>query len=161
MPNTVLKKADIDAEEGLLKAHFLNADAQRRNKSLGDMTGLTGFGIHLIEVPPGKSSTEFHMHYYEDECTYILSGSGKVVLGKEEVDIAPGDFIGYPKGGEAHTMINTGEEMLVCLVVGDRLNHDVGDYPNKNKRIYRNAGRPWDLVDIPSIENPSGGAKAK
>ena len=161
MDSLVLKKADIDAEEGLSKSHFLNKDAQRVNKSLGDMTGLTGFGIHLIEVPAGKESTEFHMHYFEDECTYVLAGTGKVIIGKNEYDIAEGDFIGYPKGGEAHTMINTGTDMLKCLVVGERLAHDVGDYPNKGKRIYRNAGMPWNLVDLVNIENPVGGAKTK
>ena len=161
MTSTVLKKATIDAEAGLLKSHFINTDAQRINKSLGDMVGLTGFGFHLIEVPPGKESTEFHMHYYEDECTYVLAGSGKVIIGENEYDIAEGDFIGYPKGGEAHTMINTGTDVLKCLVVGERLPHDVGDYPNKGKRIYRNAGQPWDLVDIEKIEHPVAGAKTK
>jgi uncharacterized cupin superfamily protein len=161
MSSTILKKAAIDAEEGLFKSHFLNDNAQRTNKSLGDMTGITGFGIHLIEVPPGKESTEYHMHYFEDECTYILAGAGKVIIGDSEHDIAEGDFIGYPKGGEAHTMINTGDNVLKCLVVGERLAHDVGDYPNKGKRIYRNAGMPWNLVDIESIDTPVAGAKSK
>jgi len=161
MSQQILKKTDIEAEEGLEKSHFLNKDAQRVNKSLGDLTGLTGFGIHLIEVPVGKESTEYHMHYFEDECTYVLSGTGTVLIGELEHAISEGDFIAYPKGGEAHTMINTGSEVLRCLVVGERLAHDVGDYPNKGKRIYRNQGLPWDLVDIAAIDKPVAGAKTK
>lgn len=161
MTKCILTKADIEAEEGLSKSHFLNEDALRVNKSLGDLTGITGFGIHLIEVPLGKESTEYHMHYYEDECTYILSGTATVVIGDVRTEVAAGDFIAYPKGGEAHTMINTGEEVLRCLVVGERLAHDIGDYPNKGKRIYRNQGMPWNLVDIDSIDTPKGGAKTK
>jgi len=145
--------------EGVDKAHFLNPEAQRNNKSLGDMTGLTGIGFHIIEVPPGKLSTEFHVHHHEDECAYVLSGRGTVFIGSEQHDIAEGDFIGYRKAGEAHTMINSGDEPLRCIVVGQRLAHDVGDYPNKAKRIYRNQGLRWDLVDHASIENPSGGRK--
>lgn len=161
MSKNILKKADIEAEEGLSKSHFLNKDAQRVNKSLGDLTGLTGFGIHLIEVPPGKESTEYHMHYFEDECTYVLSGTGTVIIGDVETQVSAGDFIAYPKGGEAHTMINSGEDVLRCLVVGERLAHDVGDYPNKGKRIFRNQGMPWNLVDLDSIDIPTGGAKTK
>jgi uncharacterized cupin superfamily protein len=125
------------------------------------MAGLTGFGIHLIEVQPGMESTEYHMHYYEDECTYVLSGTGKVTIGKQDFDIAPGDFVAYPKGGEAHTMINTGSDVLKCLVVGERLAHDVGDYPNQKKRIFRNRGQAWNLVDISDISEPVAGLKIK
>lgn len=161
MTDNILKKADIDAAEGLSKTHFLNPDAHRINKSLGDMTGLTGFGIHLIEVPPSYESTEYHKHYHEDECTYVLEGNGKVVIGEEEHTIAAGDFIAYPKGGDAHTMINTGNTVLKCLVVGERLAHDVGDYPRQGKRIYRQAGLPWNLVNLADVEEPVGGAKIK
>ncbi len=49
----LMTAADIEAMEGLSKAHFLNAGAKRINKSLGDETGLTGLGIHIIEVAPG------------------------------------------------------------------------------------------------------------
>ncbi|GGE47452.1 cupin domain-containing protein [Actibacterium pelagium] len=155
----VLKRTEIDAAEGLSKTHFLNSNARRINKSLGDMVGLTGIGVHIIEVPPGCESTEYHRHYHEDECTYVLSGTGEVILDGQTVVIGPGDFIGYPKGGPAHTMKNTGTEVLRCLVVGERLAQDVADYPNKGKRIYRNAGMPWDLVDLDQIDNPVAGAK--
>lgn len=155
----VLKRAEIDAMPGLNKTHFLNDNARRVNKSLGDETGLTGLGFHIIDVPPGCESTEFHVHYHEDECTYVLAGTGTVVIGDARHAIGPGDFIGYRKGGLPHTMENTGTEVLRCIVVGQRLAHDVGDYPNQGKRIFRNAGLPWDLVDLDAIENPNAGAK--
>ena len=155
----VLKACDIAKLPGTEKSHFLNDKAQRNNKSLGDLTGLTGLGFHVIEVAPGVESTEYHMHYYEDECTYVLSGQGIVTIGDEETEIGPGDFIGYRAGGLAHTMKATGHENLVCIVVGQRLAHDVGDYPRREKRIYRQAGLPWNLVDLKSISEPNGGKK--
>jgi uncharacterized cupin superfamily protein len=159
MSKYVVKKSEIAAMEGLFKQHFLNAGAQRNNKSLGDLTGITGFGFHLVEVPPGKESTEYHVHHYEDECTYVLSGTGKVIIGDQETEIGEGDFIGYRAGGKAHTMINTGETVLKCIVVGQRLRHDVGDYPKLQKRIYRNEGQAWDLVDLKNVSHPDGGKK--
>ena len=63
----ILTAEAIDAMEGTEKVHFLNPNGRRTNKSLGDATGLKGFGIHLIEVPVGADSTEYHVHHQEDE----------------------------------------------------------------------------------------------
>ena len=51
---------------------------------------------------------------------------------------------------------NTGTEPLRCLVIGQRLPHDVGDYPDKGKRIFRNESLPWQLADHDSIETLGG-----
>lgn len=61
--------------------------------------------------------------------------------------------------GDAHKLTNTGTTTLKCIVVGQRLDHDVGDYPEKRKRIFRNRNQPWNLVDFDHIENPQGGNK--
>jgi len=156
----LLKAADIAAEPGLAKTHFLNPNAKRVNKSLGDFTGLTGFGFHIIEVEPGCDTTEYHVHHFEDECVYVLEGQATARIGEDEHAIGPGDFIGYRKGGLAHSIRNTGETLFRCIVVGERLAHDVGDYPEKGKRIYRNAGQPWELVDHDQITSPNAGAKS-
>jgi len=37
-------------------------------------------------------------------------------------------------------MKNTGETPLDCIVVGQRLSHDVVEYPDKGRRLYRNPG---------------------
>ena len=147
---------DIEAMQGLAKTHFQNPNARRINKSLGDLTGLTGLGIHLIEVEPGHETTESHVHYFEDEAIYVLEGTATAEIGDDEAAIGPGDFIGYRKGGLAHTIRKT----LRLLVMGQRLDHDVADYPRKGQRLYRNAGQPWDLVDIEGIRNPVAGAKS-
>ena len=152
----VIKSAEIQSMEGLQKTHFLNPNARRINKSLGDATGLTGLGFHVIEVAPGHETTEHHCHHYEDECVFVLAGTGTAYIGDEEYAIGAGDFIGYRKGGLAHSIKNTGTEVLRCIVVGERLAHDVADYTRLGKRIYRNAGMAWDLVDHGRIEEVSG-----
>lgn len=159
MDTYILTARDIAALPGLDKVHFLNPNAKRNNKSLGDLTGLTGLGFHLIEVPPGCESTEYHVHGYEDECTYILEGEATVTIGDESTVVGPGAFIGYRAGGLAHTMRNTGSVTLKCLVAGERRAADTADYPNLNKRLYRNPGRAWDLVDIEHVSHPDAGKK--
>ncbi|WP_299646899.1 cupin domain-containing protein [uncultured Jannaschia sp.] len=149
----------IAAMAGLAKTHFLNGRARRVNKSLGDATGLKGIGVHLVEIAPGDLSTEHHVHHFEDECVYVLEGRGTAHVGEATTEIGPGDFLGHPKGGLAHSIENTGTDPLRCLVIGERRAHDVGDYPRLGKRVYRNAGLPWNLVDLADVETPEAGAK--
>ena len=155
----ILKAREISELDGLHKVHFINPEAERINKSLGDHTGLTGLGFHMIEVPPGKASTEYHKHFFEDECAYVLQGSGQTEIGEECFDISAGDFIAYPKDGPAHRIINTSEDPLICIVVGERLDHDVGDYPRMGKRIYRNKGMAWDVAELDGLDHPDAGQK--
>lgn len=146
-----LSASDIEALEAVHKVHFLNERAVRTNRSLGDAVGLKSLGIHLISVEPGHYSTEYHAHYYEEECIYVLSGHGVATIGGERHAIGPGDFIGCPANGVPHGMFNDGEASLVCLVIGQRLAQDVADYPDQQKRLYRNSGE-WNLVDFAAIE---------
>lgn len=159
MDKYIIKKTEIESLEGIEKQHYLNPNAQRINKSLGDLTGITGFGFHIIEVPPEKESTEYHVHKFEDECVYILSGIAEVVIGEDSYRVSEGDFIGYRSGGLAHTMKNIGNTLLRCIVVGERLDHDVADYPRLNKRLYRNVGQSWELVNISNVSYPNAGKK--
>ncbi|MCC2616355.1 cupin domain-containing protein [Aestuariibacter halophilus] len=153
---TLLRSQDIAALPGEHKTHFLNNNAQRLNKSLGDASGLTGLGVHLIEVQPGFDTTEYHAHYYEDECVYVLEGQALARVGNEETTLQAGDFIAYPAGGEPHSLHNNGNGVLRCLVIGQRLDHDVADYPDKHQRIFRQRGMPWSLVDIDALTYPRG-----
>lgn len=155
----LLTRAEIAAFEGLRKTHFLNPNARRVNKSLGDLTGLTGFGFHLVEIEPGRESTELHRHYHEDECVYILEGEAEATIGDTVHRVGAGDFIGYRAGGAAHQLRNCGDGVLRCIVVGERRAHDVGDYPRLGKRLYRNADMPWNLVDLDDVDEPNAGRK--
>ncbi len=154
----IIWKHEIEEMEGLAKTHYLNKNARRINKSLGDLAGLKNLGFHIIEVLPGYESTEYHLHFFEDECAYILSGNATVTIDEIDYEVSAGDFIGYPAGGLPHTMKNTGSEVLRCIVVGQRLIHDVGDYPRLGKRLYR-YGQSSDVVDINDISNPNFGRK--
>ena len=146
----LLTAQDIKGMKGEHKVHFLNPGAIRINKSLGDAVGLQDMGIHLIEVKPGDDSTEYHRHYYEEEAVYVLSGRGTLTVDGDCYPIAAGDFAGFPRATVAHAIRNDGAEILVCLVMGQRLAQDIVDYPHQHKRLYRHNGT-WDLVDVADI----------
>ncbi|MFT5693741.1 MAG: putative cupin superfamily protein [Oceanicoccus sp.] len=147
MNEQIIRKNEIETMEGTLKKHFLNNNAIRLDKSIGHLAGLENLGFHIIEVQPGYKSTEYHFHHCEDECAYILTGEATMTIGTRQYEVGPGDFVAYPAGGEAHTMENTGSTVLTCIIVGQHLKYDVVDYPNVEKRLYRN-GEVSDLVDL-------------
>lgn len=149
----LLTANDIAGMKGESKTHFLNPNAVRLNKSLGDAIGLNHIGVHMVSVEPGRDSTEYHIHFYEEECVYVVSGHGVLNIEGEQYEIGPGDFAGFPRSTAAHSITNNGSETLQLLVMGQRLEHDVADYPNQEKRLYRNSGE-WNLVDLKYVSNP-------
>ncbi|MGU7771906.1 cupin domain-containing protein [Burkholderia sp. MR1-5-21] len=154
MPNTcreLLKAADIANMEPDRSVHGLNGDAVRLKKHLGDLTGLTQLGVLQVTLMPGHGSAEYHRHHYEEECVYVLSGNGTATIGESDYAVGPGDFLGFPRGGDAHTLVNTGDVPLVLLVAGQRLEHDICDYPRIGKRLFL-AGKREALVDLPDGE---------
>lgn len=149
-PAELLKAAAIAAMEGQSKAHLLNPEAIRVSKSLGGATGLTNLGFHMMTVMPGREYSEYHRHLYEEQCFYILSGRGEAIIEEQRYEIGSGDFLGFPKKGVAHTIMNTGDEPLVMLSARVNLEQDVCDYPRKKKRLYMN-GAEEALVDFADV----------
>lgn len=152
-PN-ILRAQERDAMPGTPKVHFLNDQARRLNKSLGDATGLSQMGIHWIEIQPGFCSTECHRHFVEEEAVYILEGQGVVTLDECDYAVQAGDFIGLPAGGPAHVFSNPGPQVLRGLVVGQRLEFDEAEYTRLNKKIFRTP-QGWSLVEQTDIVDPT------
>lgn len=146
-----ISAADLSALPTTHSVHPLNAEARRTISSPGDATGLTTLGINIFEIASGDKSTEYHVHTFEDEAVFVLSGSGTARTGGDTHLINAGDFIGYPKRGPAHEIRNTGDEPLRLLVVGQRLKEDIVDYPDQGKRLYRSEGNFNDLVDVADV----------
>lgn len=146
----------IEAAPAKVKTHFLNDTARRMEKSLAALTGLNEIDFCLVEVDPGDETTEHHKHYHEEECLYILEGTGTARIGAESREVRAGDFLGFRKGGLAHSLKNTGENTLRCITVSQRKNHDVSDYPRCGKRLFRNKDLTWNLVDLAVIDRPFG-----
>ena len=149
----ILTRTQIAKMPGHETTHFLNPPA-KVTKPLGDLGGLQHLGFHLVTLPIGSVASEFHRHVCAEECVYIKAGKGTARIGPDMFEIEAGDFIAYPADGEAHDLRNTGSSPMTCIVVGQRLDCDVVDYPEQNKRLYRYAGKAEDLVDIAAVSHP-------
>lgn len=64
-------------------------------------------------LAPGASTQE-HYHVRTEEIYFITSGTGRMRLGAEERDVAPGDAIAIPPG-HRHKLTNTGTDTLTLL----------------------------------------------
>ena len=72
-------------------------------------------GIFYVELPPGTSVGE-HPHDLDSEEYYlILSGSGRMRLGDEMLDVTDGDLIRNDPG-QTHGLTNTGAGTLRMFV---------------------------------------------
>lgn len=128
---------DIAAREET-GSHPWNPDSLMRGVHLSALGGLKRAGVSLIALPPGKESFVYHLHHYEEEWVYILSGSGEADINDETTGISAGSFLAFPTDPPvAHLLRNTGGEDLVCLMGGENREVEVADYPRHNRRMLR------------------------
>lgn len=143
---------DIKAAEET-GSHPWNPDSFMRGTHLSRLAGLKRTGVSLIALPPGKESFVYHLHHYEEEWVYVLSGHGEADINDETVAISPGSFLAFPTDPPvAHLLRNTGSEDLVCLMGGENREFEIADYPKHNKRMLRRG----NAVDIYPLD---GGEK--
>jgi len=79
-------------------------------------------GVTIIEQ---GSSSNPHLHDDAEEIFYVVSGTGRVKVGEEEEDIAPGSCIFIPPK-TLHQLLNTGNVELKVLAVTSPPFTDIG-----------------------------------
>ncbi len=109
----------------------------RQRWRLGDLGGLTQFGVNLLKLPPGAWSSQRHWHSAEDEFVYVLQGEVVLVSGTGEQVLHPGECAAF-KAGEAdgHHLQNRSGAEAVLLEVGSRdPAHDAVEYPDIDLKL--------------------------
>jgi len=128
--------------------HPLNPRSEIHLRALGALVGLQRLGILIGRVPPGKESFVYHSHQHEEEFIYVLSGRGVAEIGDEEVEVGPGDFMGFATPSVGHHLRNPFAVDLVYLMGGEHRDVDVADFPRLRKRLIRNGNElqvvAWD-----------------
>ena len=105
--------------------------AGREKRVLGDLFGLTNFGVNLTQLAPGGQSALRHAHGRQDEFVYILEGEPTLVTDAGETPLKPGMCAGFKAGtGDAHHLVNRSPKEVVFLEVGDRSAGDSVVYPD-------------------------------
>ena len=116
----------------------------REKRTLGDLFGLTNFGVNLTRLAPGGESALRHAHSKQDEFVYILSGTPVLVTNGRETPLAPGMCAGFKAGsGDAHHLVNRSDTDVVFLEVGDRTAGDGVIYPDDDIQAVLDANGQW------------------
>ena len=117
--------------------------AGRQKRPLGDLFGLTNFGVNLTRLAPGAASALRHAHSRQDEFVYVLEGHPTLHTDAGRTPLAPGMCAGFKAGtGDAHRLLNETDAEVVYLEIGDRTPGDEGSYPDDDLVAAR-AGERW------------------
>ncbi len=90
------------------------------------------FDLELLRIPPGKKPYPYHAHSHQWEFYLVVSGSGLARDDDGTTRIVAGDAFLY-KPGEAHQLINDGDEDLLLYVIADNPFNDHAYYPDSQK----------------------------
>jgi uncharacterized cupin superfamily protein len=141
----VVHAAAVEAPAGrsLYPSPFAERMAKRTKRKLGDLFGLTTFGVNLTELAPGGESALMHCHSKQDEFVYVVSGELTLVTEAGEHRLAAGMCAGFPAGGGAHMLVNRSDGPAAYLEIGDRAPGDEVHYPSDDIKALSLPGGGW------------------
>lgn len=110
---------------------FARQMSGRTKRPLGDLFGLTNFGVNLTTLAPSAVSALRHAHSRQDEFIYIVSGHPTLFTDEGCTRLHPGMCAGFKAGSNnAHRLVNETNEDVVYLEIGDRTPGDDAVYPD-------------------------------
>ena len=103
---------------------------------LGDVFGLSQFGVNLAVLEPGAWSSQRHWHENEDEFIYVLSGEITLADDSGEHVLKPGMCAGFKAGnGNGHCLKNLTDKPVQYLEVGTRGTDEVAWYSDIDMKV--------------------------
>ena len=125
---------------------FASRMAGREKRPLGDLFGLTNFGVNLTRLAPTAASALRHAHTKQDEFIYILQGRPTLYTDEGRTQLSPGICAGFKAGtGNGHHLVNETAEDVLYLEIGDRSPGDQGSYPDDDLQAVLVEGK-WQFT---------------
>jgi len=137
---------DPSKEEGrrgtIYPAQFAKGFEGRIKRALGNVGGLTQFGVNLTTLEPGAMSAHRHWHAREDEFIYVLDGELTLVTDAGEETLRPGMAASFPAGeANGHQLVNKSASPATYLEVGTRSADEDAEYPDIDLRLEKRGGK--------------------
>jgi uncharacterized cupin superfamily protein len=152
MPKIDIAKAKVRTKSGYPDPWHAITDG-REKAALGDVVGLTQFGVNLTRLKPGAASALRHWHEAEDEFVYVLEGEITLIEDGGTTLLQPGDAAGFKAGvADGHHLVNKSQRDAVYLEVGTRAKRERAHYPDvdlvydrdaSGVRFSRRSGEPY------------------
>jgi uncharacterized cupin superfamily protein len=113
----------------------------REKRKIGDVFGLTQFGVNLTRLPPGEMSAQRHWHHKEDEFVMVLDGIATLVTNEGETEMTRGMVAGFPAGvPNGHHLVNKSDGDVWYLEIGSRIPDELADYPDIDMALVNKGG---------------------
>jgi uncharacterized cupin superfamily protein len=152
MPKIDIAKAAVRTKGVYPQPHARVTDG-REKAALGNVAGLTQFGVNLTRLKPGAASALRHWHENEDEFVYVLEGEIVLIEDGGETVLKPGECAGFKAGvANGHHLVNKSQNEVVYLEIGTRAAAERGHYPDvdlvmerdeRGMRFLRRSGEPY------------------
>ncbi len=143
MPKIDIGKATVRTK-GIYPQPWRGVTNGREKTVLGEVAGLTQFGVNLTRLKPGAASALRHWHELEDEFVFVLEGELVLIEDDGESVLRPGDAAGFKAGvANGHHLVNKSERDALYLEIGTRARRERAHYPDVDL-VYdkdENAGR--------------------
>jgi uncharacterized cupin superfamily protein len=113
--------------------------AERVRRRIGDVAGLTQFGVNITRLPPGCWSSQRHWHTGEDEFVFVVEGEVVLVTDSGEEILGAGECAGFKAAvADGHHLQNRSNRDALVLEVGSRRpDEDEAFYPDIDLRLGR------------------------
>ena len=113
----------------------------RSSLRLGEVGGLTQFGVNLVMLEPGAMSSLRHWHHNEDEFVWIVDGECTLVQDEGETVMRPGDCAAFPAGStNGHHFVNRSGKPARFMVVGTKAPQETAVYSDVDMMVHLTPG---------------------
>jgi uncharacterized cupin superfamily protein len=135
-------QAPLRTKPSIYPEPFASRMSGRAKQPLGDLFGLTNFGVNLTRLRPSGVSALRHAHSKQDEFVYVLEGTPTLVTDEGETQLSPGWCAGFKAdSGNAHHLVNKSGTDVLYLEVGDRTPGETVTYPDDDIQGVQSDGK--------------------
>jgi uncharacterized cupin superfamily protein len=114
----------------------------RVKRPLGELFGLSNFGVNIVRLAPGAISALRHAHTKQDEFVFVVQGNPTLRTDEGKTRLSPGMCAGFRAGtGNGHQVLNETAEEAIYLEIGDRTPGDEVTYPDDDLKGTFTEGR--------------------
>ena len=108
----------------------------RSQVRLGDVSGLSQFGVNLVRLEPGARSSLRHWHEEQDEFLVVTEGTCTLIDDHGQTVLAQGDCAAFPAGdANGHMIQNHHDTPAAFVVVGTRTKTERGHYSDEDMMV--------------------------
>lgn len=117
--------------------------AGRSSVRLGELAGLTQFGVNIVRLEPGAVASLRHWHLNEDEFAIVLDGDLTLIEDGGETPMQPGDCAAWKAGvADGHRFVNRSDRPARFLVVGSKAVDETVTYSDVDMQVHLAGGTP-------------------